>query len=236
MSGYRVESGRKLRNSWNEIITSSGFQPQEHIVNRAAPALKWLQEQDELERQRQDHKSALDTLAQAAGHGQSVRQLQELHNHAAKLGAVPDTLEERYQSRLALLQRKTRRRQRFIYSGLVIGVIAAAIIIGISISHQLYEDRVTTAVTVLTNMIERGQFKQAEELVQELSKNVQQDPRVKEITAKLPDAINKANSQQVEFSQLFKTVELDLNQIQKSLANEPGQPTLGRLWGGSRPC
>ncbi len=230
LSGLRIEQGRTLRSCWYDIIAKSGCQPQEYIANRAAPALKWLQEQDEIERQRQDHKVALDALAQAAGHGKSVRQLQELHYQAAKTGAVPATLEERYQARLTLLQHTALRRWRLIYAGLGTGAIAAAIIIVMLVSHQLYEGRVTTAITALKNMIERSQFYRANELMQGLPKNVQQDPRIKEIAATLQDKLKTAKNQQIEFSQLLKTTELDLNQLQKSLTNEPGQPALNRLW------
>ena len=58
MSGYRVELGRTLRDRWNENIATSGWQPQEPIANRAAPALNWLNEQDEIDRRQEEHVAA----------------------------------------------------------------------------------------------------------------------------------------------------------------------------------
>jgi hypothetical protein len=231
MSCLRVEQGRTLRSCWYDIIAKSGCQPQEYIANRAAPALKWLQEQDEIERQRQDHKAALDALAQAAGHEKSLRQLQELYYNAAKMGAVPSTLEERYQSRLTMLQRTAMRRRRLIYAGLFIGSIATTVIAVMLVSHQLYEDKVITAQTALKNMTERGQYYEAKELVAKAPKNIQQDPRIQELAPSIEKGMADTKKKKTEFSQLLETAQIDLNQLQKQLANKPGQPTLNRLWG-----
>jgi hypothetical protein len=57
-----VEEGRQLRDRWNEIIATSNWQPQAQIATRAAPAFNWLDEQDEIDRRRQDHEAAVEAL------------------------------------------------------------------------------------------------------------------------------------------------------------------------------
>jgi len=230
MSGYRVELGRTLRDRWNENITTSGWQPHEPIANRVAPALNWLDEQDEIDRQREEHVAATAALEEAAGHGRSVSELQDLHRRAAKLGTVPSDLEERYGSRLALLQRAARWRWWLQLAGIVAGALVVIIGIGMLVSYERYEQQVAEAVKNISFMLEHDHPEQAEALWHKLPERVQQDSRLQELVPKLQEALNKEKVRQAEFSQGVKAANHWLEKVQKDLADKPRQNALNGFY------
>jgi hypothetical protein len=228
-SGFRLEQGRTLRDRWNEIITGSGWQPEEPIANRAAPALDWIDGQDRLEQQRQDFETATASLARAVEHRHSPAFLKERYRAAAELGTLPAELEQRYQTRLGAAERAARIRWWLGCTGLAAGVVLIVMMIGMIVSRQMHESRVTAATADLSALIDAGQFDKAEALVRNLSAQMKQDPRVQAVITLLQKKHKRETGRETQFSERLAAAKHSMDELVKQLDAEPGQTVLGRL-------
>ena len=228
-SRFNEEHGRTLRDRWNETIAKSGWQPQQQIADRAARALEWLKERDEAADRRHEHETALQALATAIGRERSAQRLRKRHEAAAGNGPVPADLEERYLSRLAVLDRRGRRRFWLQLAGSLVGGMILVVCIATLWERQHFEHSVTLAVEGLSDMIAHDQFDRADALVRDLPKQIEQDPRVQEAIGAWRQSVAKEKTRQMEFSEKLKTANHWLDQVLKSLADAPGQTVLERL-------
>jgi hypothetical protein len=229
MSGNQVELGRTLRDRWNEIVATSGWQPRGPIADRAAPALNWLSKQDEIEQRRAEYETAIDALAQATRNGRSALQLEALHRRAAGFGTLPGELEEDYRSRLALLQRAARRRRWLQLTGVIVGVLVVVVVTGMTLSHEHYERQVAKFVESLTPMLEHDRLEEAQALVSSEPERIRQDPRAQELIVRFQDKRKREPTRRAEFSRELTTSNECLKQVQKALVKEQGQTDLDRL-------
>lgn len=229
-SGFRVKSGQAARDRWNQLVATSGWQAQEQVAARAAPAFEWLADQDRIEERKKECEGVLSDLSKAAGHGNSLAELQDLHTRAIRLGTVPPELEERCQSRLAVLQRASRRRRWLQIAGIAGAVVLVVAAIGWFISYELREQQVAEAEKNLPFMIEHGQIEEAQALAQGLSDAVRQDARVRKFVDQLEESFKKEKTRRAEFSQQLHAANHWLERLLASLANESGQTVLARQY------
>jgi len=222
MSNGRPDLGQTLYTRWNETIADCGWQPSEQLAERVAPALRWVHEH-------LDREAAVTALAGAVNNERSAARLRELHGRAVKLGNLPAKLEERYCSRLAAVERTVRR-----LWWLKIGVAAAVVVIVVSgigwiVSYEHYEAEVATAVTNLRFFIDHKELEQAESLRRNLSERAKRDPRLQGPLNDLEKALEYERKRQADFSQQLNGATYWLEDVRKSLTNDPGQTVLDRL-------
>lgn len=218
----RLDRGVTLYTQWNEIIARTGWQPHPHLLKRTAPALQWVQRY--LERE-----AAVAALADALDNELPAAQLKAAYRRATESGALDDSLEERYQTQLASIQRAAKWLLGLkIGAGLAAG-IAVALLIGWVVSHERYEQEIASASKNFPFLIDRGEYERAEQLVEQLSSDAKRDPRLQESLTRLEDKLKHEIVRQAEFTQRLGAVEYWLAQVRKSLAQTPNQTVLTRL-------
>ena len=222
MSRGRMDRGETVYAHWNEIIAQSGWQPHENLIRRAAPALDWVQKHLK-------HEAAVAALAGAVNNERSVARLQASYRCATESGTLPANLEERYRSQLASIQQVARRLWWLKIAGAVAAGITVVFVIGWIISREHYEQEVASASETLPFLIERGEYERAESLAKNLSGSVKRDPRLQEPLGRLEEKLKHEGGRQTEFDQRLGTVDHWLEQVRKSLTNDPGQTVLARL-------
>jgi hypothetical protein len=145
----RLDRGVTLYTQWNDIIIRTGWQPHPHLVKRTAPALQWVQRH--LERE-----AAVAALADALDKELPAAKLKAAYRRATESGSLDDSLEERYQTQFASLQRAAKWLLGLkIGAGLAAG-IAVALLIGWVVSHERYEQEIASASKNLPFLIDRG--------------------------------------------------------------------------------
>ncbi len=222
LSRGRIDRGQTLYDHWNETIAQSGWQPHEQLAKRVEPALKWV-------RDHLDHEAAVRTLAGAVNDERSAARLRELHRIASKFGKLSENLEERYLSRLAVLERTAQRLRWLRIGAIATGGVTVVLLFGWIISYQHYEQEVATAEQSLPPLIERGELERAESLVRDLPQRVKRDSRLQDSLSLLEDKLKHEGGRQTEFGQRLGAADHWLEQVRKSLATEPSQTVLVRL-------
>jgi hypothetical protein len=229
LAGFQVERARTLRETWNKTITSYGYRPQDSTIQKANPALYWLQEMDDLQQRQQQQEAAISGLEWGVQSARSPDQLLELHQTAEKFGPLPESLETAYQDQLAILKRSAVHR----WWAIRVGVIAAAIVLtflaGAFLTRTLYEREIATADTNISKMIDGGQYEEAKTHLRELPEYVREAPRIQRIATALQKKSEMQQAQRAEFSQSLHTAKLSLDATAQLLANEPGPTVMERV-------
>lgn len=223
MTNCRLDLGKTLYTRWSEVA-NSGWQPNRQLAERVATALKWIQEH--LERE-----AAVKALADTVDDERSADRLRELHRAVLKFGKLSAKLNERYLSRLALLERAARRLLCLKLGAAAAGGLVVMLIIGWIVSYERYEQKVAAATKNLPFLIERGDIERAESLARELPPRVKNDPRLQKLLILLEDKRKSDEGRQKKFSRRFDTALYLLGKLQPLLATDPGQSVLDGLRG-----
>jgi hypothetical protein len=139
-------------------------------------------------------------------------------------------LEERCQARLVILQRAAARRWLLQISGAVVGSVIALAIVATIVGHVRHQQQVTAFVETLSELIRRHQFEQAETLVRGAPQSVKEEPDAQKLLADWEEARKKEETRQREFAGRLNSANYKLAEAQKSLASDPGQTVLNRLY------
>ena len=222
MSKGRLDLGQTLYSHWRETIANSGWQPHDQLAERVAPALKWV-------RDHLAHEAAVRALSLAVNGEQSAARLRELHSRAVKFGKLPADLEERFRSRLTAMEHAARRRWWLKIGGAAAVVIVVIFAIGWIVSDEHYEREVATAEKELPYFIDHGELERADSLVRNLSQRVKRNAQLQGLFNLLEDKRKHEVERREDFSQQLGSATHWLEQVQKSLTNEPGQTVLERL-------
>jgi hypothetical protein len=218
---YKVDVARALREQWHRTIGESQLQPSDHLALQAAPALEWLEAQDELELRRQEHQAALGVLAAAVDNERSPSQLEEHYFAATRLGSIPADLEKRYQATFAVLARTALRRRLLVLAGLLATAAGLFAVGGMIASHQRRERQITDAVETIDKLVRQEEFERAESFANGLAPEIQQDPRVKEPLAALPAALEKETNRAKAFANELDTARYKVAEVNKALDANP---------------
>ncbi len=192
-SAFDVDRGRELRQRWNELLATPGFTPANELCARAAPALEWLEEQDELQQRQERHVFAIGALEQALDRGRPLEKLERLYHDATRDGEnLSSALERRYQSRVASLKLSAARRLRL--SVLAIAGTLALLAAGVwwAIDWQLKSGHLEQVRMSFAELIELGDLVAADSYRRQLEERepgLLEQPPIAALAAALDRAI-----------------------------------------------
>jgi hypothetical protein len=230
MTQFQPELGRTLRDRWNEIVASSHWELPPQVVDRAAPALHWLDEQDETLQEQQAYEAAVAALTKNVASGRSLAQLERLYTEATDCGDLPDDLEERCLARLAVLRRSAWIRKGLLATAVVVVIVVAAWGLKTLVANANYERDIVVATANVPILLEHGHFEQAESQIKNLSPKAQKDQRIHELLVLVQKKQKEEKTRQTTFSQKLVGAKQRLDQTLKMLDNEQSQATLDHLW------
>ena len=228
MAGFAADRGRELRDLWNKTIAAHGHAPQEATERKAQPALDWLQEMDDLRDRQQQQEAALRGLEVAVQSSRSVEKLAALHWRAGQLGSLPTSLEEAYQARLAVLERRARHQWWAVRIGIVAAAVMFTVLTGSLLTRYFHGKEVQAAASSLSKLIDGGHYEEAKGLLRDLPDYVREAAAVQETAVVLQNKLEKEHARQTQFTQQLQTAKLGLADLSKSLANDPGEAVVER--------
>lgn len=166
---FDVEAGRAARGQWQSCAEVAGLLPNDELAERAAPALEWLEEQDQLERARQRHAAALDALERGLEENASGEQLERLHHAAARHEeGVPPVLLTRYRERMAAFELTGRRKFRLLLVGLVCGLLLVAGGVAVVVRYGRHRAQVASSAQTLQSLVHEARLEEASQFYDEL--------------------------------------------------------------------
>ncbi len=193
---FDVEAGRLARQEWESLLPTAHLASDDVLIQKAAPALEWLAEEDRRQQEQQKQREAIAALERALDKGQSQAKLERLYHAAIHDGyEFPAPLLARYQNRLESLQLASSRRSRLIITAIVSATILVAGLVGWIISNQLHASRVTAAVEALQQQLKDKDFVAAQEYLGHLegaSPSVASAPQIAEIRAAIRSEVKRS--------------------------------------------
>ncbi len=127
-SRFDLEEARKVRSAWQEMADMAQIDVNDPLVQEAAPALQWIQHEDEKEAQEAAHRQAVAELEQALDREKPLAILQRLYRRAtAGDHNLPAYLERQYQLRVDHLARQAKIRMwQKVLVGILVSLLLAA--------------------------------------------------------------------------------------------------------------
>ncbi|MGA2067053.1 MAG: hypothetical protein ABSG86_18890 [Thermoguttaceae bacterium] len=190
-----MQAGRELRGRWNQLLDAWRTAVSPETLDRVAPALEWLREQDELAAQEARHAAALAALDAAIGGRRPVEDVTRLHCEAAREGDVPEDLHSRYREYLAAQEMAQRRRARWAIAGLAAMVLLIAGLATVATLKKRFDRLVEAAVQKIDGLLKVGkiaQLNEAQNFVDQLaaeSPRVADAPEVRELREQIGKAL-----------------------------------------------
>ncbi len=160
---FDVREGRRWRAQWKSRLTLAGLPNSDPLLERAAPALEWLEGQDQQEQDQAEHAAAIAGLERALDENAPREQLERLYHAAARFEewGVSETLERRLSERLRYLEEKEKRQRRLVVIGVLAVMLLAAGATGAGVYFQTRSATVAKHVATLENRIAGKHFAEA---------------------------------------------------------------------------
>jgi len=205
-----IEGGRRARAEWNRLFAAWGQFADPALLAGIGDALNWLREQDELEAREARHKQAVALLLDAVTARKPADELHRLHGEARREGAVPQSVQRRYEQAIETHDLAARRRMWLsvaIFAGFILvtgGIIATVV------WQHLRAARVDRDVAALQRLMDDGNFDQARAFIDELNTQAPRsaaDPRVGGIGSKLAKQVRDEEERRKLFSRYMGYVE-----------------------------
>jgi len=213
-SAFDVGRGRELRSEWNALADTDGLTVDGEVAARAAPALEWLEEQDQLEDRHQRHLSAVASLERGLDRRQRLDKLERLY-HAATSGGedLTPALERRYQSRVAGLRLSASRRMRLLVLGVTGALILAGVGVWWAIDLGIRRAHVAHVKETLEELVEADDLQAAEKFIAQLDERepwLLAEPAIAALDARVEDLVDEENSRQTRFERAVDRVRQSL--------------------------
>jgi hypothetical protein len=171
-SAFNVGWGRTLRSRWRACVKLANLPAGNRVVEMAAPALAWLEEQDQQQQNQEEHDREVAALEAALDHDKP-RAVLERHYHALeRLGlGIPLLLDRRYHERIQALTLAATRRNR-----LLIGVAAACLLLiagvtGVVIVRQARAQEIASRAAVLQDLLSERKLEEARKYADDLARS-----------------------------------------------------------------
>ncbi len=206
------EAGRTLRRQWKSLAEIAEVQPDDPLWEEAAPALQWLEEQDQQEQRYQEHLQGVAQLELLLDQGvQDAQALEKAVYQATKDGFdLPDHLATRVESRLAAIQLGARRRVQAIVVAVSLGVVLLAGGIGYAVHRQVVARKIQQQTELVRQFLDQDQLLTAQRHLQRLEKEdpgVFQHPAVQALAAEVGRRLEKDAQRAAELKQLLDGVQ-----------------------------
>ncbi len=175
-SDFDVDAARAAKDVWDSHLPTADLASDDPLIERAQPALDWLDEQEHLLAEQTHFDSACRKFEADLDRNASLEILELQYHAIVRMERdIPNVLAHRYNQRLQAKQLSTKRRFR-IAMAVAIGVLvitAASVVM--FIAKRQHDDRILAATTSLAQLIRDDNFDGAYQAFEQLSS---QDPAI----------------------------------------------------------
>lgn len=207
-SALDLEEARRIRKDWEANLKTARLPMDDPLIESVAPLFAWIDDDDRSRAQEQAAQRAIAKLERGLDDDRlSAPELARLGREVEKLDrALPTSLEHRFRSRLAHLERMEMGRRRLTLgaAAAVILVIVGAVGSGVYLSHQGYKTQ--QVLTAVEGYIDNGQLDEARKL---MTANADRGGSKEWFATerKLANAEKAENERRVELQALLKAAE-----------------------------
>lgn len=206
-SDFDVAAARKLRERWNALAAIAQIAPDDPLYELAAPALEWLESDDQKEQEETDYQSSVAQLEHLLDEGGTRLELERLYHRATSNGRqLSPVLQRRLSERLRSLEDAARRRSRFLIAGATMVVLLIGSLTAFGLIRQQRAREIAAHTANLQTLIDAGQLTEAERYwdgLQQESPDVLEVPEMRQQRAALSTAIHSEQGRQGALSQLL---------------------------------
>lgn len=186
---------RQARQDWTRLASAISLERDDPLAERVYPALDWLDEQDRIDRENREHQDALDELVRALDYPGNLppSQLERLaHTVGSHPDGLPETLRQRYITRLRDAERAETRRRRIIAAG---SAAAALLVVALIYMAARAQSRSAEAERLATRVGDHLELNELDQAVALLKKVETTDRTLLEYPT-LIDAQERVNAEQ----------------------------------------
>jgi len=171
MTTFNVPRAVSLRDQWNQLINVARPAPNDPVWARISVVLDWVEQQVRRQADETAFQGFVAEFEQALQQPRSPEELETIHNRVAQLGrGIPEQLEARYQTAMRRF-RSAARRRKLLFIGVPLLVLAATSAGGVWYwQYQAEQDKINTAVNSVRQLIDAGQFADAQGYLENLDK------------------------------------------------------------------
>ncbi|MEX0978168.1 MAG: hypothetical protein WDZ48_04925, partial [Pirellulales bacterium] len=161
--------GQALRTRWNHCAQLVDLSTDDALYERTAPALDWLDQQDQDAADEAGYQTAVAELERALDDEQGLTRLERRAHAVLRCErSIPPLLEQRLRTRMAALDLARSRQVRLI----VAGAAAVVVLIGVGIGYAIFTHRegeqVAAHASTLQALMENYQFDEAQKHLDQL--------------------------------------------------------------------
>jgi hypothetical protein len=165
--------GRIARKEWIRLTKNAARESSDPIRERVQPALDWLEDDDRRVQADQNFEKALGKLVRVLDAPGSYPP-SELERRGTKLlsfgRGMPEALQQRYLSRLQVVEAARALRFRLLIAGTAAGILLAASLVFYAVRSSIRSGDASRAATAVTDMLELGELDQAGAFLEALEK------------------------------------------------------------------
>ena len=223
-----VAEGRRVREAWQQMAQLAQLAPDDPLHQAAAPAFRWLEDEDEKDAEERACRQALASLERALDRGEKrLPVLQKWHREATRGGRnLPEYLQRQYELRVSQLEQaaKVRMWQKFAITFLLTVLLAVSAGWGIYTYRGYLEYRqITESLQRLLQSYEQVPDAEKEKILAEAKAVVdrlqqQKFPHLQR--APLPEILAKIEALWQQWEARKQQWEFHIGEVQKILQKE----------------
>jgi hypothetical protein len=206
-----IAKGRDLRDRFHALRPIANFPANEPLMEMTAPALEWVEKQDNQDRAEQEHHAAVAEIQRAVEEGADRGELESLEQEATREERrLPIELQNRLEERLVQLDSSARRRTLVVLAGIalfmvLIGSVAAVVVVG-----RLRSAEVTDRVKAFQELVSAGKLAEANQFLSDLeeqSSRVFNHPDVQKLKQDVDELQRQDDERQKNRAQAVRSAE-----------------------------
>ena len=207
-SGFDVELARQLRQRWETAVELAEVEPTDPILEIAAPALEWLEQEDVREAQLQEHREAVAHLEELLeSNSGTLEEIERTVEQATRHGhSLPKELQRRAERHIAGLSLARRRRRLAMVAFVILLIAGVGIATAFVIQQQLLARRIEEHVQLISQLLEQEELEEAQERLQHLAEHepqVFQSQSIQELRQRWKQLHEKEQLRQGELRRLL---------------------------------
>ena len=204
-SDFDVERGNRLRSKWNAQAAIGISDDDDELLEIVAPAMEWLDAENDRTRLEKEYQEALAELEQALDEGVTSEQLDRLYHALDRFDEeMSATLKRRVAERFRSLETTSNRRNRLILLGIVMAVLAVGGLTAFGIARHLGAVTLQTHVAYVGTFVKDGKLAEARQYLDELEKDapdVFHTPEIQKVRGDLQAAVTREEGRKARLAQ-----------------------------------
>lgn len=168
-AAFDLAAGRAARAEWNRHLPTAALEAGDPLLERAQPALDWLQTEDAQAQTAAEHQAAVAALEAALDSDEALPEKRRLalYHAATRHGPLPEPLERRFQLTVRGEELTRTRRSRLMIAAVVALVVATGLGIAGYVMYRDFERDVAQRVETLRTLIDAGKLSEAQTFLDE---------------------------------------------------------------------